>query len=287
MRKENKIKGWQRILSIIIPYLLIVGIFQLIGGMISGVDFNNLNFQKSSEQTLIISFFSLLGTTLVVCIFMKYIDKENFIGLGFHTKNRLNEFYLGFLIGAIIIISGFVLLQFLDEIKFQKTLFNFKEFIYSILLFLAVSITEEVLSRGYILRNLMLSFNKYFALILSSSLFSLMHGFNPNIDLFGLVSIFTAGIFLGITYIHTKNLWFPIALHFSWNFFQTVLGFNVSGKDIYSVVEFSMKEKTLLNGGTFGFEGSIFSIIAMIVTIVIISIYYQRKKLSTTSVANK
>ena len=111
-----------------------------------------------------------------------------------------------------------------------------------------------------------------------------MHGFNPNIDLFGLVSIFIAGIFLGITYIHTKNLWFPIALHFSWNFFQTVLGFNVSGKDIYSVVEFSMKEKTLLNGGNFGFEGSIFSIIAMIITIAIISIYYQRKKLSTTSV---
>ncbi len=284
MRKEIKVKGWQRILTMIIPYLLIVGIFQLIGGAISGVDFNNLNFQKSSEQTLIISFFSLLGTSLVVWIFMKYIDKENFIELGFHTKNRLNEFYLGFLIGAVIMISGFVLLQFLDEINFQKTLFNFEELIYSMLLFLAVSITEEVLFRGYILRNLMLSFNKYFALILSSSLFSLMHGFNPNIDLFGLVSIFIAGIFLGITYIHTKNLWFPIALHFSWNFFQTVLGFNVSGKDIYSVVEFSMKEKTLLNGGNFGFEGSIFSIIAMIITIAIISIYYQRKKLSTTSV---
>lgn len=280
-------KGWQRILAIIIPYVLIVGVFQFFGGLISGVEFNNVNFQKSSEQTLIISFFSLLGTSLVVWLFMKYVEKENFIELGLHTKNRLNEFYIGFLIGAIIMISGFVLLQILDEITFQKTLFDFKELIYSTLLFLAVSITEEVIARGYILRNLMLSFNKYIALIISSSLFSLMHVFNPNIDLFGLVSIFIGGIFFGITYIHTKNIWFPIALHFSWNFFQTVLGFNVSGKDLYSVVEFSIKEKNLWNGGVFGFEGSIFSVIAMTISIAIIFIYYQRNKLSTISVTRK
>jgi membrane protease YdiL (CAAX protease family) len=287
MTREIKMKGWQRILAIIIPYVLIVGVFQFFGGLISGVEFNNVNFQKSSEQTLIISFFSLLGTSLVVWLFMKYVEKENFIELGLHTKNRLNEFYIGFLIGAIIMISGFVLLQILDEITFQKTLFDFKELIYSTLLFLAVSITEEVIARGYILRNLMLSFNKYIALIISSSLFSLMHVFNPNIDLFGLVSIFIGGIFFGITYIHTKNIWFPIALHFSWNFFQTVLGFNVSGKDLYSVVEFSIKEKNLWNGGVFGFEGSIFSVIAMTISIAIIFIYYQRNKLSTISVTRK
>jgi len=277
MTREITIKGWVRILLFILPYFFFVVIFQFIGYGIADVEFGTSNSQKTPEQIVIISFFLLLGTILIIWIFMKYIDKEKFIELGFQTKRRLIDFNIGFLIGAITMIIGFVLLRFLGEINFEKIQFNFLDLLLTMLLFLIISITEEVLFRGYILRNFMFSMNNYVALILSSSLFSLLHGANPNIDLFSLVSIFIAGIFLGVTYIHTKNLWFPIALHFSWNLFQTILGFNVSGQDMYSVVEFSIKEQTLLNGGNFGFEGSILSIIAMIVAIVIISIYYHKK----------
>lgn len=122
------------------------------------------------------------------------------------------------------------------------------------------------------------SFNKYIALIVSSILFALIHSFNPHIDLFSLFDLFLAGIVLGLSYIYTKNLWFPIALHLSWNLFQTLLGFNVSGKDTYSIIEFGMKERNLMNGGDFGFEGSYLSIIAEVVTIIGIGIYYNRKK---------
>ena len=47
----------------------------------------------------------------------------------------------------------------------------------SILLFTIVAIVEEVLFRGYILKNLMSSFNKYIALFFSSILFSLLYSF--------------------------------------------------------------------------------------------------------------
>jgi len=122
----------------------------------------------------------------------------------------------------------------------------------------------------------MISFDKYVALIISSLLFSLMHWFNPNIDLFGFIDLFLAGILLGISYVYTKNLWFPIALHFSWNLTQSFLGFNVSGQDAYSIIEFTIPENNLLNGGDFGFEGSIFSIIAQIVFIIIIVNYFNK-----------
>jgi hypothetical protein len=70
-------------------------------------------------------------------------------------------------------------------------------------------------------------------------------------------------------------------LHLSWNLFQTILGFNVSGQDSYSLIEFSISENTLLNGGAFGFEGSILSVIAMVISIGGIWLYYERKKLTT------
>lgn len=280
---KNRHRGWLRVLGIIFPYFIIVGVFQLIGYLISGVDVNDINFEKTSEQKMIINFFSLIGTFFVLWIFMKYNDKEPFIKLGFQTKNRLKDFIAGILIGAIIMASGYAILLSLEEIHFERILFDIKEITISILLFIMVAIAEEVLFRGYILKNLMVSFNKYVALIVSSILFALLHGFNPNIDLFSLTNLFLCGILLGLSYIYTKNLWFPIALHLSWNLFQTMFGFNVSGQDTYSLIEFSVIENNLLNGGAFGFEGSILSIIFELAVIISIGFYYNRKKTLNTN----
>jgi len=275
---KDKNTGWIRILKLIIPYLFIVGFFQFIGMLINGVDFENYDpSARTSEQHLINTFFSLLGTFFVLWLFMKYVDKEKFINLGFHIKNRLKDFNYGIVIGAFILIVGYLLLLFMDEINFKEIVFNPKEIIITILIYSIVALVEEVLFRGYILRNLMISFNKYTALIISSLLFSLMHGFNPNIDLFSFIDLFLAGILLGVSYVYTKNLWFPIALHFSWNLTQTFLGFNVSGKDVYSIIEITITEKNILNGGDFGFEGSIFSIISQIIFIVVIWVYFHKK----------
>ncbi len=244
MDKTNEYRhnGWLRVIAIIIPYFVIVGVFQAIGFLLSGADILDVNHEMKSEQKLIINFCSLIGTFLIIWIFMKFVDKEPLIKLGFQTKNRLKDFVVGILIGAVVMSSGYLLLLFLEEIQFVQTLFDTKEIILSISLFIIVAIAEEVLFRGYILKNLMTSFNKYIALIVSSVIFAVMHGFNPNIDLLGLTNLFLAGILLGFSYIYTKNLWFPIALHLSWNLFQTVFGFNVSGQDTYSLIEFSQSK---------------------------------------------
>ncbi len=279
MDKTNEFRhnGWLRVLAIIIPYFVIVGVFQAIGYFLSGADVFDVNHEMTSEQKLIIKFCSLIGTFLTIWIFMKFVDKEPFIKLGFQTKNRLKDFIVGFLIGAIVMACGYLLLLSLEEIQFVHLLFDTKEIIFSILLFIIVAFAEEVVFRGYVLKNLMTSFNKYVALIISSFLFAVAHGINPNIDLLSLANLFLAGIILGITYIYTKNLWFPIALHLSWNLFQTVFGFNVSGHDTYSLIEFSIKENNLLNGGDFGFEGSILSVIFQIIIIISIGLYYRKR----------
>lgn len=65
-------------------------------------------------------------------------------------------------------------------------------------------------------------------------------------------------------------------MHLSWNLFQTLYGFNVSGLDTYSIIEFRIIDANLINGGAFGFEGSYLSIIAEILTLVGIEIYYKK-----------
>ena len=121
------------------------------------------------------------------------------------------------------------------------------------------------------------SFNPYVALFISAIFFSLIHGSNPNVTTLGLCNIFIAGFFLGASYVFTKNLWFPIALHFSWNFFQSMFGFKVSGLDSYSIIEFNIPENNMLNGGEFGFESSYLSVIILILGTFIIWKYFKKQ----------
>ena len=148
----------------------------------------------------------------------------------------------------------------------------------SIVFFILISLIEEVLCRGYILGQLLETSNKYIALIISSIIFTALHSFNPNMGTIPILNLFLAGILLGITYIYTKNLWFPIALHFSWNFFQgPIFGFEVSGQEFYAIIQQSRVEDNFLNGGSFGFEGSLLATILMLVSIFLIDQYYRRK----------
>jgi len=276
-------RGWQRVFGLGIPYFIVVGVFQLIGYIIANIDIFKNEIAKTTSQHLIISIFDLIGTFLIIWIFVKFADKDKFINLGFNIKNRYKDLYFGVFLGFISMFLGYMALIYNNEINYLTVKYNIKEIILSAFLFLIVAVVEETLFRGYILKNLMISFNKYIALMISSLLFAIAHGANPNMSLFSFFDLFLAGIFLGISYIYTKNLWFPIALHFSWNLFQTFFGFNVSGQDMYSIIEFEIQENNLLNGGDFGFEGSILSTIFQIIFIFIIWFYYNKKEKTETT----
>ncbi|MCG8208449.1 CPBP family intramembrane metalloprotease [Tenacibaculum finnmarkense] len=269
MSNNSPLHGYTRILLLIIPYFFVMGFFQLIGLLFAKIADKNIDINKlSTQQHFIISFFGCIGTFLILYFFMKHIDKERFILMGFHIKTKGKDILTGIIIGLIIMGFSYFFLIALNEITYLKINFNFKEIIYSIFLYIFVSFSEEILFRGYILKNLLNSVNSYLALVLSALLFSLIHSFNPNIDWISFLGLFLGGILLGISYIHTRNLWFPIALHFSWNFFQTLFGFNISGQNFYSLIEFEITKKSILNGGFFGFEGSIISIIVQLLLII-------------------
>ncbi|WP_064966671.1 CPBP family intramembrane glutamic endopeptidase [Tenacibaculum ovolyticum] len=279
MKSNFSLHGHTRVILLIIPYFFVLSIFQFIGLLFAKVKDKVINVDElTTQQLLIISFFSCLGTFLLLSFFMKYVDKEHFTLLGFQSKNRGKDILIGVFIGFVVVLISYFLLIKLNQITHLRYVFNFQEVCFSILVYITVSFSEEVLFRGYILKNLLISIYSPLALVLSALLFSLMHSFNSNIDWFSFLSLFLGGILLGVSYVYTRNLWFPIALHFSWNLFQTLFGFNVSGHDFYSFIEFEVKKNNIFNGGNFGFEGSIFSIIFQLILIACIVVYYERKK---------
>ncbi len=289
MKKVINHKGWLTAILSIIPFFIFVSFFQGFGVGLSNVlgkrGIIDFDFDKYLEiedmrdflvADTIIQYFDLIGVLLLLWVLMRFVDKEPFINLGFSLKGKINDIILGMTLGLLLMAVGYTILILLGEIKFIGFNYDLKNIILLFLLFIAVSIAEETYVRGYVLKNLLQSFNPIISLIISSAIFSLLHFFNPNVNYIALTELFIAGILLGISYVYTKNLWFPIALHLSWNFFQVMFGFNVSGMDTYSLIEFEIIENNNINGGDFGFEGSYLSILFSLIMMYFLWKYYKK-----------
>ena len=132
---------------------------------------------------------------------------------------------------------------------------------------LAISILaavgEELAFRGALFRIVEEGFGTTSALVTSAAVFGLLHALNPGATVVSTAAIvLEGGILLAAGYALTRNLWFPIGLHFGWNFTEGgIFGVSVSGspvaKGIFSV---SLAGRPLLTGGEFGPEASVIAI---------------------------
>jgi len=276
IKKVINHRGWLKSL-LFIPLLVFSQIFGALVLLLLGYDLTEISSNVMNESVMIVFEYSgLVIVMILIWLFMKFIDKQPLIEIGFQTQGRSKEINYGILFGLFIMAFAFVFLSAIGEIVFLSYSLDFNQILLSIALFIGVSFFEEIIFRGYMLKNLLESFNPFVALLISSLFFSLIHASNPNVTSLGLCNIFLAGIFLGVSYVFTKNLWFPIALHFSWNFFQAMFGFKVSGLDSYSIIEFMIPDNNMINGGEFGFESSILSIIVLFVGTIIIWNYFKK-----------
>lgn len=282
-------RGWLRAILILIPFLIVSAIFETLGAFTLSLQldrpiteiFQNISEMPTSDF-LTIQAFTTVGTLFIVWIFMQFIDRKKMIDLGFSFRRKLKDILYGLIAGLMMIGLGSLFLSLAGKLSFQSITFNPIGLLQSVLLFILVSINEEVIVRGYILRNFMDSMNRYLALILSSLLFMALHLLNPNVSTIGMTNIFLAGILLGVSYIFTKNLWFPLAFHFSWNFFQgPIFGYEVSGTNTSSLLSQKLTGNEWLTGGEFGFEGSILATILCTLGIIFFWLVYRRQNSPT------
>ncbi|GGM61031.1 CAAX amino protease [Micromonospora sonchi] len=130
------------------------------------------------------------------------------------------------------------------------------------------AVTEELLFRGLLFRLVEERLGTWLSLLLSGMLFGLMHLLNPDASLWGATAIaIQAGFMLAACYAATRNLWVPIGLHFGWNFAAAgIFGVVVSGNgESKGLLDATTSGPTLLSGGDFGPEGSLYAVAAGLV----------------------
>lgn len=269
-------QGWLRALLYILLSLAIVFVVSTILGKII-VKFDLLPKEEEVSLPTILLSYSEVTVVLIVMAFImrRFIDRQTIISMGFQWKGYGKHAASGFFLGILLLAAGSLILVLLQFLFFTSVVFNFNELLLSFLFFIVVAFTEEIAFRGYILNNLLQSTNKWMALLISSILFSLFHAANANIGIIALINIFVAGFLLGINYVFTRNIWFAVFLHFSWNFFQgPVFGYEVSGTNMSSLLQQTLKGPDLLTGGDFGFEGSLVCLFLNLLTCALLASYY-------------
>lgn len=200
--------------------------------------------------------------------------------LGMSLKGRGKDLLAGLGVAVLLYAVGFGTSLLMGIVEIASVQWVPRDLLGTLLFFLLVAVTEEVMLRGFVLGQMLSAgMNRFVALFLSSALFSAMHLFNPNFALLPFVNILLAGCLLGASFLYTRNLCFPVVLHWFWNWLQgPVLGYEVSGMDSgETLLTLRLTGSDLLTGGSFGFEGSLLCTVLLVVGTLAIVGYYERR----------
>ncbi|OGK18758.1 hypothetical protein A2866_04280 [Candidatus Roizmanbacteria bacterium RIFCSPHIGHO2_01_FULL_39_8] len=157
----------------------------------------------------------------------RYEKKDIFSALDIRLKLKLQDVLLVLSIGGIFAISAFManFLKFHKVVLFQNPL-QLQAFVYIIVMALVTGISEEILSRGFVLKRLYAeSKNIYTASFFASVLFFFLHVpiLFTNLKLTGnLLLMFMAmdmilSLVNSFVFLERKNLVLPILIHTFYN----------------------------------------------------------------------
>jgi membrane protease YdiL (CAAX protease family) len=271
--------GWLRALLFLIPWLIITYFLDLAASLfVTNVLGLSQIEMGDNIQTLTKYFIGVLGTVLVIWLWRKFIDRQTLGSLGFEWKDYAGDAWMGFFTAPALLGIGTLILLAFSYLQFGDVTFDPLQLTIEFALMVLIAFTEELVIRGYLLNNLLQSFNKWIALAISSAFFAVMHLANPDASLLSIANILAAGFLLGINYVYTKNLWFGVFLHFAWNFFQgPVFGYDVSGIKLTSLFQQNLSGPVLWTGGPFGFEGSLLCPILMLLAILVFAKFFSTR----------
>ncbi|MCJ7569645.1 MAG: CPBP family intramembrane metalloprotease [Anaerolineales bacterium] len=233
----------------------------------------------SISPAIMIELVSILSATYLA---RRFLDYRSFSSLGLQIdRSTVTDLIIGFFIPALMMALIFLIEYAADWTHFQGWSWQTVGIGQSVIgllgglaAFVLVGISEEILSRGYHLQNILEGLNIHWALFLSSSVFALLHFLNPSSSPMSTLGLLAAGYFLAYGWVRTRRLWLPIGLHIGWNFFEgNVFGFQVSGLDTFRLLLHTPSGPEFITGGAFGPEAGLIAIPAMLLGAWLIKLY--------------
>lgn len=200
------------------------------------------------------------------------------LGWGFH-RGWWRDLLVGSLVGAASLLLAVLVPLIFGGFSFSLNAAALpdigKTLLLSALVFMIAAAGEEAMFRGYPLQTMTRSGLAWLAIVITSVIFSAGHLNNPNaVPGFTFINTSLAGVWLAIAYLRTRSLWFPLGVHWAWNWTMgAVIGLPVSGIGQLTpnpVLRAAAVGPAWLTGGTYGIEGGAACTFALIVSTIFI-----------------
>lgn len=230
----------------------------------------------------------LLLIGALVWLVASRLDRRRIVDYGFHL-NRVwwSDLGFGLGLGTLLLLGAFVLELWMGWIKVTGTFVTAPGqplaamIVAGFVAVVFVAIQEEVIWRGYPIKNLVEGFNSrlispvcatVIAVLISSLLFGLGHAGNPNATTLSTVNIMIFAALFAAGYVLTGQLALPIGLHFAWDFVQGfVLGVTVDASQWGSILVLAEGDSKarLWTGLPYGTEGGLLGTSAFVLGLLI------------------
>lgn len=222
---------------------------------------------------------------LISWLCLRFLDRKSLRSLGFaFHANWWREVLQGFTVSALMmtLIIGIQGIVGNTKIGPNPIWINgnqseigllLKDVLLALALLILAGAFEELAFRGYAFQTLLRGMTPVVPILLLSVYFGMGHWGNPSRTLFSTINTVLAGVWLAVAYLKTRSLWFPTALHFSWNWMMgAFFGLPVSGLRIprQSIFESMIGSPSWLTGGAYGPEGGAAATVVILLSTFII-----------------
>jgi membrane protease YdiL (CAAX protease family) len=274
--------GWRLLIFVLVFVVLLL----LLGMAVRGVSKLAVQLTPSRGlahylENLLLRLGLLLAALLAGYICTRWLEGLPWraLGLWLHA-GWLRDFLVGSLIGVASLAMATAIATAGGGLNFtisaRSALFQVGQtLVFSGVLFILAALAEEALFRGYPLQTLTRARLVWLAILLTSVPFATVHLRNPNVAAgFTFMNTALAGVWLAVAYLRTRSLWFPLGVHWAWNWaLGSLFGLPVSGiTDLapHPLLHGTDLGPAWLTGGTYGIEGGIACTITLIVSTIFI-----------------
>lgn len=271
-------------IAIAIPLVIILLVSASIIAYFPGqslVDYFNLGDSFISFYNLFVPFGLAI---LLMWLWVKFFEKRSFKTLGFKSKNAFKQYLSGFFIALIMLSAVIVLMKLFGTIHVKENPepFSFKFLGVLVLLLIGYIVqgaAEEILARGWQFQVIAARYKPWLGALLSTVIFALLHGFNAGVSIMALINLMLFAFLLILFILHNKSIWAACGWHTAWNWaMENVFGLQVSGNvGGDSIFDLTSSGPTILTGGDFGPEASIFTTIVLLAGMIYILVLSKNK----------
>ena len=226
--------------------------------------------------------FTFAGAIFLTVAYTLWVKKRSIRALGFKKEDFAANYALGLGIGIslIVLVVGSATIFGGFGISLNKDI-QWIWILVAAVGFFIQGLAEEVIMRGYLFTEVESHKGRVWGLFVSAIAFTALHAANPGMTVMPVINLFVFGLFFGLLFWLTDNLWICGAAHSIWNFsLGPVLGILVSGQAFPASIFTTVPKEgmDLISGGNFGVEGSIFTSIFGLLGCLIMYKMIQKKE---------